>query len=65
MPIFKEIISACLNIEKRISVAYLGPEGTFTEAAVSKHFGGAVEKNSSSSIEEVLRKCKAAGRIME
>ena len=59
MPIFKEIISACLNIEKRISVAYLGPEGTFTEAAVSKHFGGAVEKNSSSSIEEVFKEVQS------
>ena len=59
MPIFKEIISACLNIEKRISVAYLGPEGTFTEAAVTKHFGGAVETNSSSSIEEVFKEVQS------
>ncbi|MEE8058461.1 MAG: prephenate dehydratase [Pseudomonadales bacterium] len=40
--IFREIMSACLALEKPMEVAYLGPEGTFTQAATIKHFGHAV-----------------------
>ena len=40
--IFREIMSACLALEKPVQVAYLGPEGTFTQAAAIKHFGHAV-----------------------
>lgn len=40
--IFREIMSACLALEKPMEVAYLGPEGTFTQAATLKHFGHAV-----------------------
>lgn len=37
--IFREIMSACLALEKPLTIAYLGPEGTFTHAAAIKHFG--------------------------
>lgn len=40
--IFREIMSACLALEKPMTVAFLGPEGTFTQAAAVKHFGHAV-----------------------
>ena len=40
--IFREIMSACLALEKPMTVAFLGPEGTFTQAAAVKHFGYAV-----------------------
>ena len=40
--IFREIMSACLALEKPMEVAYFGPEGTFTQAAAIKHFGQAV-----------------------
>ncbi|TCO76122.1 prephenate dehydratase [Chromatocurvus halotolerans] len=41
--IFRELMSACLALEKPLQVAFLGPEGTFTQAAALKHFGhGAV-----------------------
>ena len=39
--IFREIMSACLALERPLQVAYLGPEGTFTQAAAVKHFGHA------------------------
>lgn len=39
--IYREIMSACLALEKPLQVAYLGPEGTFTQAAAIKHFGHA------------------------
>jgi chorismate mutase/prephenate dehydratase len=38
-PVFQEVISACLSLEKGMRVAYLGPEGTFTHQAVKRHFG--------------------------
>jgi chorismate mutase/prephenate dehydratase len=40
--IFREIMSACLALEKPMEVAYFGPEGTFTHAATLKHFGQGV-----------------------
>lgn len=40
--LFREVMSACLALEKPMEVAYLGPEGTFTQAATLKHFGHAV-----------------------
>jgi chorismate mutase / prephenate dehydratase len=38
-PVFQEIISACLNLQKGVRVGYLGPEATFTHQAVKRHFG--------------------------
>ncbi len=40
--LFREIMSACLALEKPMMIAFLGPEGTFTEAAAYKHFGNFV-----------------------
>lgn len=41
--IFREIISASLSLEATIKVAYLGPEGTFTNLAALRHFGSSVD----------------------
>ena len=38
-PVFQEVVSACLSLEQGISVAFLGPEATFTHQAVKRHFG--------------------------
>jgi chorismate mutase/prephenate dehydratase len=38
-PVFQEILSACLSLEKGLRVAYLGPEATFTHAAARQQFG--------------------------
>lgn len=40
--LFREIMSACLALEQPLNIAFLGPEGTFTQAAALKHFGHAV-----------------------
>lgn len=37
--IYREIISACRNVQQPLRIAYLGPEGTYTEEAALKHFG--------------------------
>ena len=43
MRFFRELMSACLALEKPLNVAFLGPEGTFTQQATFKHFGHAVK----------------------
>jgi chorismate mutase/prephenate dehydratase len=53
--IFREIMSACLALERPITVAYLGPKGTFSERATLKHFGLAAEAMPTASIDEVFR----------
>ena len=57
--IFREIISSCLALEQKIKVAYLGPAGTFTEAAARKHFGTAVSTVPFTLIPEVFRQIEA------
>lgn len=52
--IFREIMSACLALEKPLQVAYLGPEGTFTQAAAFKHFGHAAVCVPQSTIDTVF-----------
>jgi len=41
--IYREIMSACIALEKPLKVAYLGPQGTFTQLAAQAKFGGSVE----------------------
>jgi chorismate mutase/prephenate dehydratase len=53
--VFKEIMSACRSLEQQLTIAYLGPEGTFSEAAAVKHFGHAVKGLPCTSIDEVFR----------
>jgi chorismate mutase/prephenate dehydratase len=57
--IFREIISACRGLEETIRVSYLGPEGTFSEQAVRKHFGHAAYGLPLGSIEEVFQEVAA------
>lgn len=52
--IFREIMSACLALEKPLEVAYLGPEGTFTEAATIKHFGHSVLARPQNNISDIF-----------
>lgn len=53
--LFREIISSSLALEEPMTVAYLGPEATFTHAATTKHFGSAVNAIPRSGIMEVFR----------
>lgn len=53
--LFREIMSACLALEAPVKAAYLGPEGTFTQAAALKHFGHSAVTMPMSAIDEVFR----------
>ena len=53
--IYTEVISACRALERRLEVSYLGPEGTFSEMAVKKNFGAAVQGIPCASIDDVFR----------
>ena len=53
--IFREIMSSCLALEQPLSVAYLGPEGTYSQAAALKHFGQSAIPMGQASIYKVFR----------
>jgi len=53
--LFREVMSACLALEQPLRIAFLGPEGTFTQAAALKHFGHAVSTVPLAAIPDVFR----------
>jgi len=53
--LYKEIMSACRALEQPLTIAYLGPQGTFSEAAAIKHFGHAIQRLACPNIDEVFR----------
>lgn len=57
--LFREIMSACLALESRLRVAFLGPEGTFTQEAALKHFGHFIDTLPLGAIDEVFREVES------
>lgn len=57
--LFREIMSACLALEKPLDIGFLGPPGTFTQAAALKHFGHSVRTKPLASIADVFREVEA------
>ena len=57
--VFRSIMSACLALEQKLTVAYLGPAGTYSHAAVTRHFGDSVDAEPCASIDEVFRAAEA------
>lgn len=53
--LFREIMSACLALEQPMKIAYLGPEGTFTQAAALKQFGHSVDTRPMRGINDVFK----------
>lgn len=52
--IYREILSASLALEKDLTIAYLGPEATWTHQAAHQKFGASVLYTPESSIAEVF-----------
>ena len=57
--LFREIMSACLALEQPLDIAYLGPEGTFTQSAALKHFGHSVNTSAFASIDQIFREVES------
>jgi len=57
--LFREIMSACLAQEEPLKVAFLGPEGTFTQTAVFRHFGHSVRALALATVDEVFQEVEA------
>ena len=57
--LFREVMSECLAVERPLTIAYLGPEGTFTQQAAVKHFGHAADTAACASVDECMRRVEA------
>jgi chorismate mutase/prephenate dehydratase len=57
--VFRGIISACIVLERPLRLAYLGPEGTFSEAAAIKGFGESATLVPVESIDVAFRNTEA------
>lgn len=52
--LFREIMSVCMAQQEPLKIAYLGPEGTFTQQAVNRHFGHSVQALGVNTIDDVF-----------
>lgn len=52
--IYREIMSSALALEKTLSIAYLGPEATFTHQAASRRFGSSLHYVAQKTIADVF-----------
>ncbi|MDG1821739.1 MAG: chorismate mutase, partial [Methylophilaceae bacterium] len=57
--IFRAVMSNCRALEKKLSIAFLGPLGTYTEEAALKQFGKGCNAIVCGSIDEVFRTLEA------
>lgn len=57
--LFREIMSACLAQQEPLKIGFLGPEGTFSQQALVKHFGHSARGLPLASIEEVFQEVEA------
>lgn len=56
--IFVEIMSACLNLQERLSIGFLGPEATFTHMAAEEVFGSSCICAPYKTIDDVFMACE-------
>lgn len=57
--LFREIMSSCLAQQEPLKVGFLGPEGTFTQSAVFKHFGHSVRALPFGTIDDVFHEVES------
>jgi chorismate mutase/prephenate dehydratase len=56
---FREVMSACLALEEPLGISFLGPLGSFTGSAATKHFGHAARLLPQASIDDVFREVES------
>lgn len=59
--IWREIMSASRSLEREMTIAYLGPVGTYSELAMTSFFGQSVKGLPCPSIDDVFRAVEAGG----
>ena len=52
--IYREVMSSALSLEKTLTIAYLGPEATFTHQAAIRRFGSSLSYSSQKTIADVF-----------
>ena len=52
--IYREVMSSALSLEKSLTIAYLGPEATFTHQAAIRKFGSSLKYSSQKTINDVF-----------
>jgi chorismate mutase/prephenate dehydratase len=52
--IYREIMSSALSLEKSLTIAYLGPEATFTHQAAIQRFGASLRYSAQKTIPDVF-----------
>ncbi len=57
--VYRQVMSACLALEEPLKVAFLGPEGTFTQMATLKQFGDSVLGQPMVTVDDVFREVSA------
>jgi chorismate mutase/prephenate dehydratase len=57
--VFREVMSACLSLEEPLHIAYMGPEGTFSQAAAHRLFGLAARYHEATTIDGVIDAVRA------
>lgn len=53
--LFREVMSECLAVERPLTIAYLGPAGTFTQQAAIKHFGHGANTLPCATVDDCVR----------
>ena len=52
--VYREVMSSALALEKTMTIAYLGPEATFTHQAAIRRFGSSLKYSSQKTISDVF-----------
>ena len=58
--IYREVMSSALSLEKSLTVAYLGPEATFTHQAAIQRFGSSLRYSPQKTISDVFTEVSKA-----